>query len=138
LDTDSLQLLNSLINTHRTASIGTMHNGSPFVSLVLFAPVQDYSSFLIHVSRLAHHTQDILLDPRLSLMIAEGDDGSRNPLTLARLTIQKHPQAEFNFQLGDFSLYRVLPDSGRFVAGFGKIFNITVHQLQEASNLAGN
>jgi hypothetical protein len=43
----------------------------------------------------------------------------------ARATyVAVHPAAAFNFELGDFLLFRIKPISARFVAGFGKIVDI--------------
>ena len=38
MDDASLQLLAQLIRTQRVASLGTLRDGSPFVSMVLYAP----------------------------------------------------------------------------------------------------
>lgn len=146
MDADSEQTLIRLLRTQRVAALGTLRDGSPLVSQVLFAAVPDFSSFTLHISRLAQHTQDILNDPRVSLMIADTDDGQADPLQLARVSIRgearlvppgtseyagartayltKFPQAVVNFQLGDFALYAVPPHAARYVAGFGKAFNL--------------
>ena len=106
---------------------------------------EDFSSYLIHISRLAQHTQDILQNPNVGLMIAEPDTGSKNPQSLARASIQgkaiivprdsegyegqaelylrRFPDSAMTFSLGDFELYRIEATSARFVAGFGKIYN---------------
>ena len=62
-------------------------DGGPLVSQVLFAAAPDFSAFIVHISRLAQHTQDILSNPRVSLMIADTDDGIGDPLQLARVSI---------------------------------------------------
>lgn len=155
MDTESQQLLAKLIRTQRTAALGTLREGAPFVSLVLFAAAEDFSVFYLHISSLARHTRDLQTDPRVSLMIAETDDGLRDPQTLARLSLEgeavevpredpeaqalqdlylaRHPQSVFNFSLGDFALYRITPRRGRYVAGFGKIFNLGPDHLREAA-----
>ncbi len=158
MDPDSQHLLAQLIRTQRVASLGTLRDGAPFVSLVLFAPAADFSAFYLHISALARHTRDIQADPRVSLLIAQTDDRSADPQTLARVTIEgeavrlppgetayeiartrylaRAPQAAFNFSLADFSLYAVTPRRARFVAGFGKIFTLTAERLLETSGLA--
>jgi putative heme iron utilization protein len=144
-----------LITSQRIASLGTLRDGNPIVSMVPFAETRDLSSFLIHISRLAQHTQDILQNTRVGLMIAEPDDGSRNPQTLARASIQgtavmiprdsstfddladlylkKFPDSAMTFSLGDFELYRIGAISARFIAGFGKIFNFGTADFHEAA-----
>jgi putative heme iron utilization protein len=113
--------------------------------MVPYSETPDLSAFLIHISRLALHTQDILNDARVGLMIAEPDNSSRNPQSTPRVSIQGHaglvprasahydayadsylhkfPDAAMTFSLGDFELYRIDAQSARFVAGFGQIFN---------------
>lgn len=155
MDTESEKLLAAIISTQRTASLGTLRQGGPFVSLVPYATAADFASFYIHISRLALHTQDILKDPRVGLMIAEADSGEKDPQTLARVSIlgqaveihpteaeypaareaylSKYPQAGPNFMLGDFSIYRITVASARYVANFGKIFNLKPADFRRAA-----
>jgi hypothetical protein len=156
MDPESQQTLARLIRAQRTAALGTLRGGSPFVSMVLFAAAPDFSSFYLHLSRLAHHTQDLLRDSRASLMIAEAEKGTQNPQTLARVSIlgrgiqiskdaseyelaraayiQKYPQGAFNFSLGDFELFKIQPESARYVAGFGKIFDLAADDFRLAAS----
>ncbi len=144
-----------LIKSQRVGFLGTLRDGSPTVSMVPYAETHDLSSFLIHISGLAQHTQDITHSSRVGLMIAEPDDGSRNPQTLARasikgnavivprnssnyaeladLYIKNFPDSAMTFSLGDFELYRIEAKSARFVAGFGKIFNFGPVDFLEAA-----
>jgi putative heme iron utilization protein len=144
-----------LITSQRIGFLGTLRDGSPSVSMVSFAETHDLSSFLIHISGLAQHTQDIAHSSRVGFMIAEPDDGSRNPQTLARASIKgnavlvprssgqykeladlylkKFPDSATTFSLGDFGLYRIEAKAARFVAGFGKIFNFGPVDFLEAA-----
>jgi hypothetical protein len=155
IDSDSLHTLTRLIRTQRIAAFGTLRDGAPLVSMILYAVSSDFTAFYIHASRLALHTQDILKDPRVSLMIAETDTGEKDPQTLARVSIrgeavavpptdadyeeakavylEKFPEAAFNSTLGDFSIYKIAPRTARYVAGFGKIFNLTVEDFKPAA-----
>jgi putative heme iron utilization protein len=154
MDADSLSLLARLIRTQRIGALGTLRDGSPLVSMIAWAPSDDFSSFIMHASGLAQHTQDMLADPRVSLMIAETDDAARNPQTLARVSIRgrsaviasdrerlrargiylaKFPELEPLFDLGDFRLFSLGIDTARFVAGFGKTFNLTAQDFLRAA-----
>jgi putative heme iron utilization protein len=157
MDEQSLLTLGRLLRSQRVGGIGTLRGGEPSVSMILFASAADCSAFYIHASRLAQHTQDILSDPRCSLLIAESDSGDRDPQTLARVTLRgtiapvspdahdfdaarslylrKFPESAFMFELGDFSLYRIDPENGRYVAGFARAFNITREDLRRAAKL---
>ena len=79
--------LSRLIRQQRVAALGTLRQGAPLVSMVSFLAEDDFSAFVLRVSRLAWHTQDMLHDPRVSLVIAETDDGRADPQTLARITL---------------------------------------------------
>ncbi len=157
MDSDSLRLLAILLRAQRVAALGTLRDGAPLVTLVLYAFEPDFSGFYLHLSRLAHHTQALLADARLSLMIAEPDDGSQDPQLLRRVSIQgeakpipkgsadwdgvrslylnRFPAAATMFSLGDFDLYRMEPQAARFVAGFGQAYNLTAGHLREAAHL---
>ena len=114
--------------------------------MVAFAAAPDPAAFILDISRLAHHTQNILGDPQVSLLIVEPQQGVSDPQTLARISIlgtaepvlpsgDEHdaahqayvsmfPHSAPRFQLGDFGLYRIVPDKARFVAGFGRAYNL--------------
>lgn len=155
MDLQFQQLLARLIRTQRTAALGTLYDGAPLVSMVLYAPTADFSAFYLHISRLAQHTQAILRDPQVGLLIAEPDTGAQDPQTLARVSLQgstsevlrsdpdyeairafylqRFPTATMTLSLGDFAFFRIVPSRGRFVAGFGQIFNLTAATLQAAA-----
>lgn len=115
------------------------------VSMTLFMPEHDFSAFYVHVSRLAWHTQDMLRDARVALSIAETDDRRADPFTLMRVTIrgeavqlskgpkdawlERFPEQAINFELADFSFWKITPRDARFVAGFGAIHNISAQEL---------
>src|SRR5579859_1045175 len=88
MDADASAMLARLIRDVRVAALGTLRQGAPLVSLVAFLPEADFGSVCLRVSRLAWHTQDMLADPRVSLVIAEPDDGRPDPQTLARVTLR--------------------------------------------------
>ncbi len=157
MDVNSLRKLAGLIRGNRVAALGTLRDGAPLVTLVVYSVADDFSEFFLHASRLAHHTQDIMRDPRVSLMIAETDAHVEDPQALARVSIrgeavaiapaemrhdaikrrylEKFPLSAQNFELADFALYRIAPESARFVAGLGKIFNLTAAHFGEAARI---
>jgi putative heme iron utilization protein len=146
MDSPTRRELVELIRTRGIAALGTLHGGAPLVSMVLYATSPDLSTLFIHVSHLAQHTAALLNDRRVGLLIAEPDKPSRNPLAMARVSIQAvaeplepglpayeharaayvtaHPAAAHNFELGGFVLVAIKPTSARFVAGFGRIVDI--------------
>ena len=145
------QDLKKLIRNERLAHLATLRGGAPMASMTLYLPAPDFSAFHVHVSRLAWHTQDMLQDPRVALSIAETDDRRADPFTLMRVTIRgeaidlqkdislkddwlrRFPEQAINFELADFSFWRIVPRDARFVAGFGRIHNLSAEKLREAA-----
>ena len=77
-------VLQQLIHGRMIAALGTLHQGLPFVSMVTYAVARD-GSFILHVSRLAAHTRDMLDNPDVSMLITESESG-KMPQALARVT----------------------------------------------------
>jgi putative heme iron utilization protein len=148
-------MLAGLLRGERIAHLATLRGGAPMNSMTLYLPSHDFSAFHIHVSRLAWHTQDLLNEARCALSIAQTDDRRPDPFTLARVTIRgeasqlanqgsdfdrlkqdwlaRFPEQAINFELADFSFWKIVPRDARFVAGFGKIFNFSAADLGRAS-----
>ena len=145
--------LATLIRGQRVAHLATLRQGAPMASMTLYLPGADFAAFYVHVSRLAWHTQDVAQDGRVALSIAEADDGRADPFTLQRVSIrgraeilageqaelQKQwltcfPEQAINFELADFSFWRIAPRDARFVAGFGRIHNLSAAELAACSN----
>ncbi len=155
MDFNSEKVLAALIRNNRVASLGTIRDSVPNVSMVLFYESKDFTSFFIHISQLARHTQNISQNPNVSLMISESDALKKNPQSLSRISLtgeavsldknsklfeemknqylNKYPDSKLNFQLGDFNLFEIKVQSARFVAGFGKIYSLHKEDLKKAS-----
>ena len=117
-------------------------------SLTLYLPAAGFAAFYVHVSRLAWHTQDMLQEARVALSISETDDRRADPFTLMRVTVRgeatqisdgprdawlaRFPEQAINFTLADFSFWRIVPRDARFVAGFGRIHNLSAAELKQA------
>ena len=151
MDAEGARLLGSLIRKERIAHLATLRGGAPMASMTLYLPAPDFSAFYVHVSRLAWHTQDMQHDRRVALSIGETDDRRPDPFTLMRVTIrgeaadlkqdlamkdpwlQRFPEQAINFQLADFSFWRIVPRDARFVAGFGRIHNLSATELARSA-----
>jgi heme iron utilization protein len=150
VDAETRLVLANLIRKERIAHLGTLRGGAPLVSMTLYLAEKDFSAFTLHVSRLAWHTQDMLQDQRVALSIAETDDARADPFTLARVSIRgeafqlkdhpslkaawlaRFPEQAINFELADFSFWKIVPRDARFVAGFGRIHNLSAAELKSA------
>jgi putative heme iron utilization protein len=148
MDADTRSALSRLLRKERIAHLATLRGGAPMASMTLYLPDETFSAFYVHVSRLAWHTQDMLQDPRVALSIGETDDGRADPFTLMRVSIRgdasqlsrenpalkakwlaRFPEQAINFELADFSFWQIVPRDARFVAGFGRIHNLSASDL---------
>jgi putative heme iron utilization protein len=154
MDPTLAKALRELIEAQAVASLGTLHDGEPFVSMVPFALLPDGAGFVIHVSSLAAHTKDMVASPAVSLMIMAGPRDDVPPQAVARVTIQgdairipddapiheaakaiyleRFPQSEQTFALGDFALFAIRPRQARYVGGFAQAKTITAEGLARA------
>jgi heme iron utilization protein len=142
-DFDAARTARSLLRRSRQGALATLMAGSgdPYCSLVNVASHPDGSPILL-ISRLALHTQNILGDARVSLMLDEraaGDplEGSRIMLAgraeeaaddqlpmLRRRYLSAHPSAEVFVNFKDFAFFRIRPTAAHLVAGFGRIVDL--------------
>ena len=147
MDRELGQRVRALLEIQRVASLGTLHQGEPYVSMVPFAILPGGAGFVIHVSALAAHTKDMLADPVVSVLVMAPPAEDIPPQALARLTIQgearqiaqseaghveakgaylaRFPDSAPMFELGDFSLFAIRPRSLRFVGGFAQAKTLT-------------
>jgi len=154
-----VQTLRDLLLTQQVASLGTLHQGQPYVSMVPFALLPGGADFIIHVSELAAHTKDMLAHPQVSLLVIAPPAPEVMAQELARITVQgeavqvagdtsghaaakaaylaRFPQSEPMFGFSDFSLFRIVPDSIRFVGGFAQATTISRETLAEALGQGG-
>jgi putative heme iron utilization protein len=106
----------------------------------------DFSAILVHASNLARHTAGLENDAPFSFLVHSPESQGIDPQQLARVSLngtvtrlekntdayadgatryqEKYPGSQITFGMGDFNLYRLEVQSGRFVAGFGKIYNL--------------
>jgi heme iron utilization protein len=137
-----------MLRTHRCGALCTLSkrfNGHPFASLTPYLVDHD-GSMLILISALAEHTKNIRHDPRVSLITYNNDDlniqsqarttvvGEARPemdkQQIAARYLRYFPESQSPVAMSDFSFYRILPQTLRYIGGFGKI-----HWVSAASYL---
>jgi putative heme iron utilization protein len=151
MDAETSRQLAGLLRRERIAHLATLREAAPMASMTLFLAGEDFGAFYVHVSRLAWHTQDMERAPRVALSVAQADDGRADPFTLPRVTVRgeatrlgdapdvrarwlaRFPAQAVNFELPDFAFWCIAPRDARFVAGFGRIHNLSAAQLGEAA-----
>ncbi|MCU1349112.1 MAG: pyridoxamine 5'-phosphate oxidase-related FMN-binding protein [Acidobacteria bacterium] len=122
------------VGTLATQSV--RHPGWPFASVMPFALTPDASPLFL-ISGMAIHTQNLLADPRASLLVMQSG-GDADPLGSPRTTLlgnvsriedppqalrdaylARHPSARYWIDFSDFSFYRLDVTDVYFVGGFG-------------------
>jgi putative heme iron utilization protein len=133
-----------LLRAARAATLATQSGGQPYASLVTPATLPD-GGVLLLISALAVHTRHLQAEPRCAVMVTGVPAEPANQQTAPRLTVtgraeraddpalrrywvDRHPYA-FYAGFSDFSLWRVIPESFHFVAGFGRAHMIPARQL---------
>ncbi|HZM46932.1 MAG TPA: pyridoxamine 5'-phosphate oxidase family protein [Burkholderiales bacterium] len=153
-----LSILASLVHSRTVGALGTLHAGAPYVSMVPFAVLPGGDAFVIHVSRLAAHTKDMLDDPRVSLLVMQAEGEGVPAQALARVTIlgearetekgseearacreaylARFPEAEPLTGFADFSFFAIRPEGARLVAGFARAMSVTAETLAKTLRAA--
>ena len=146
MNPEDIALLRGLLTDRQVLSLGVLVENQPYVGLVPFAVRDDFSALIIHASRLARHSKGLVDGASYSALIHVLEVPGMDALQLARVTvqgavrllqpgsaeydrckylyIQKFPQSEMTFSLGDFQLYELELKSGRLVAGFARTTNL--------------
>lgn len=131
----------------KTIVLGTASpEGEPEASVAGAILAAD-GSFRIFVSGLAAHTRHLLTTGRASVLLAEDEAATAQPLARRRLTFactatviprdapefapsmltlreKLGPAFDLLGQLGDFQLIHLSPQRGRLVAGFGETYDV--------------
>ena len=125
----------ALLATERIGSLSThsaVHPGYPFGSVMPYAIVDDGSPVFL-ISGMAMHAQNLLADPRASLLVMQSDGDARATLVgdVVRLDeapqawrdayLERHPNARQWAGFGDFAFYRLDVKEVYFVGGFGSM-----------------
>ena len=146
------QLLKDLLTHQRVLSLSVLIDDAPYTGLLPYVMLPDLSAALIHASNLAKHTRGLQPKAPFSALIHQPDRPDLDPQQLPRVSLQgsvqklpresaayprsrdiylaKFPASAQTFMLGDFNLYALTIEKGRFVAAFGRIYNLSVATLQ--------
>lgn len=126
----------TLLVSERVGTLATnshKHAGWPFASVMPYALDGDGSPIFL-ISAMAIHTQNLVADPRASLLVMQSG-GDSDPLGAPRVTLlgnvtktggevreaylARHPTAKYWVDFSDFSFFRLEVTDVYFVGGFG-------------------
>lgn len=142
----------TLLVSERVGTLATQsqrHPGWPFASVMPFA-LSDDASPLFLISGMAIHTQNLLADPRVSLLVMQSG-ADADPLGSPRATLlgsvhridepgesiraaylERHPSARYWIDFSDFSFFRLEVTDLYFVGGFGVMGWVTAEGYRAA------
>lgn len=133
-----------LLRAARSGTLATVMDGQLFASLVTPAVAAD-GAVLLLLSGLSEHTRHLKATPRCSLLVL-GDADGPSPQTTPRLTVTgqaardpdpqhrarwlaRHPYAAFYAGFADFGLWRIEPEAGLLIGGFGRAAKLAAASL---------
>ena len=132
-------------------------NGRPESSYAPFVADQN-NQFYIYISALASHTKNLLHDSRAGVMFIEPEEQAENIFARKRLTFNCDAEIlvresqdwvrimslfddiagelmQTLRMLSDFQMIRLKPNSGLFVKGFGKAYEISGEKMDQLSHV---
>jgi heme oxygenase (biliverdin-IX-beta and delta-forming) len=132
------------------ATVSRKHPGHPFASLMPYA-LDEQGRPLLLISSMAVHTQNLMADPRASLLVTQ--EAAGDPLAAGRLTLMgegrpvpdpdragaratylaRHVNAAYWVDFDDFSFWRLEPADLYFVGGFAAMDWVSGAEYQAAS-----
>ena len=148
MSADFAKDLRALLRAERQGMLSTIslrHAGHPFGSVVPFA-LWETGEPVLYLSRLAAHTQNLLADPRASLLVSDSSSADVQP---ARATLvgacrplpaeaqdagrsafaARHPQSQA-LALPDFTSFLLTVQEIRWVGGFAAAAWLAPHMLR--------
>ena len=141
----------------KTLQLATVDvNGKPNVSYAPFVSTED--SYYVLISDIARHTQNVLANPSVSLMLIEDESTAKMIYARTRLTfdanavvVERETKQWLKVidlmkerlgdtvnglsQLADFKLIHLQPEQGLFVKGFGKAYQVSSDELVDFVHL---
>ena len=154
----TVRALQSLLDGQRVLAVGVLAGTTPYAGLLPFVPVPDRSGVLVHASRMSKHSQGLTDGAHVGVLVHEQDGPDKDPLQIKRATfecvvrpivrnsaeweagravyLERFPDSNITFKLGDFTLYRLEFQSGLYVAGFGRAMEIEPRDIKRLAEPA--
>ena len=134
-----------LIESSKTAALGSMQKDTPFISLVPYA-IDKTGNPIIFISDMAVHTKNLQKTASCSLMMSKENKedvfNSQRVTFLGKMEkvpekeieevkkayLEKYPDQEYLMELDDFAFYRMKITKIYYVGGFGDINWIAIDE----------
>jgi putative heme iron utilization protein len=148
------QALRESLKTIQLATIGS--DGNPEASYAPYVWIEKYC--YLYLSELARHTRNLIANPAISLLLIEAEEKSNNLFARQRIILQGEViridresdqfqvvMADFKSQFGgfidvieplqDFHLFQVKLQTGRFIRGFARAYDLVGPGLDEFKHI---
>ena len=140
----ALGTLASQTGTLSQGSAPSSQPNTPYVSLVTVASAHNGAPVVL-ISRLALHTQNLLINPVSSLLF-DGTSSTGNPLAGGRVSLMgrfsptqnpddhrrfltRHPESRMYADFPDFGFFKLDVERAHFIGGFGRIVDLKPDDL---------
>lgn len=143
--------LRRLLDGQRVLSLAVLADGAPHVGLLPYVALPDRSGVLVHASQLARHSRGLAAGARVGVLLHEPDGADQDPLQIRRVTfdcrvlplergsdawtagraryVERFPDSQVTFGLGDFTLYRLEFLHGTYVEGFARAIAVPAEDI---------
>jgi putative heme iron utilization protein len=157
MERDVLLGIRTLLSSTRVLALAVIVDGEPEAALLPYALRADFGAVYVQASGLARHARGLTPGGQVGVLVHGADAPGADPMQLPRLTMQarvraldketadfaaaaarftdRFPAAAMTLELGDFTLYELSLERGRYVEGFARAFNVGAHTLQEVAAL---
>ena len=154
---DLVTEIRGLLTSERVLSLGVLRDGNPYVGLLPYALLPDYSAAIVHASRLALHSAGLDDGAPFSALVHSPDEAGGDPLQIRRVTLEgtvsrirrdtrdysvlrdlyvhRFPGSVRTFELADFELYRLTFAGGRYVGGFARARTLGPKDIRELGDM---
>jgi heme iron utilization protein len=149
--------IRDLLGSTRVLSLAVIVDGAPEAALLPFALRENLSALYVQASALARHARGLTPGATVGVLVHAADAPDADPMQLPRLSMQasvrplergteefaaaaarfteRFPAASLTLELGDFTLYELSLERGRYVEGFARAFNVGAHTLADVAAL---
>ncbi len=153
MDDQERAILTAILTRQSVLSLAVTIEGAPSVGQLPFAIQPDFGALLVHVSSLARHARGLGEGARFAALVQAPKADELDPFQRPRVRLEgsaralargsqdweearnryldKLPTGAVTFGLGDFTLYELEVEGGRFVSGFAGAHTLNPRILAE-------
>ena len=147
----------SFIQSRKSLMLSSItEEGAPYASYAPFALTEQQDGFYVLLSVIAVHAKNLLANQKAAVLIVEDEDSADELFARIRTTYQvdaehiahgsdgfeqgiqsleaRHGERSRQLsELSDFNLFKLTPNSGRYVKGFGRAYMLAGNSLTAES-----